>query len=177
MIWDDAVSWVTLASLLQFTAFVYIEDFLYYQIHKVFHVNKTLFSFVHGLHHSIKRPVALAGHYMSASEFFMIGGTVVITPFLIGAVTTMFGYPVHYFVLFIWIVFRNWEAAEEHAGFEAPFLIAKYFIPGYDGPSFHYFHHLKVIGNYGAVTAVHDRIGNTVSRGYDEHLQRMSTSK
>ncbi|KAL0482506.1 methylsterol monooxygenase [Acrasis kona] len=171
IIWDNDAPWVTVSSMLQFVAVVYLEDYLYYKIHRAFHVYKNLFNFVHALHHSIKRPVALCGHYMTASEFFLIGGTVVLTPLLIGTFTSAFGYPVHYKVLFMWIIFRQWEAAEEHAGFEANFLLAKHFIPGYDGPSFHIFHHLKVIGNYGAVTSIHDKRHETVSKGYEKYLK------
>ncbi|KAL0483282.1 methylsterol monooxygenase [Acrasis kona] len=173
MIFDDSVSFLSLKSALQFIMIIYLEDYLYYNLHRLFHCNKRLFRFVHALHHTVRRPVAMAGHYMTVSEFFMIGGTVILTPFLVGTMGVLIGLDaqVHYKVLMIWIVFRQFEASEEHCGFESPLLLAKYFIPAYDGPAFHYFHHFKVIGNYGAITAIHDKYNNTISKGYLEHIQ------
>jgi sterol desaturase/sphingolipid hydroxylase (fatty acid hydroxylase superfamily) len=173
MVWDDNVSWITITSAVQLVITFYLEDMFYYNIHKTFHTNKFLFNNVHALHHSIRRPIAMIGHYMSPQEFFAIGGTVLFTPFLLGFVGTMFGmnFPVHYKLMLLWLGLRQWEAAEEHCGFEAPFLIAKYIIPLYDGPAFHFFHHTKVVGNYGAVTAVWDKFFGTVSKGYDNYAK------
>ena len=61
-----------------------------------------------------------------------------IGPLLVGA---------HVVTLYIWIVLREWEAAEGHAGYDFPWS-PTHLMPFSDGATHHDFHHAKVKGNY-----------------------------
>lgn len=167
--WDDSVGFLNtpqsaLLSLAQLIGCAYLEDFLYYHMHKFFHTNKFLYNNVHALHHTIRQPIAITGHYMSPLEFLSIGSTVLVTPMLLFC---------HIRLIFVWMFVRNWEAAEEHCGFHVPFNLTHKLIPFYDGPGYHHFHHTKVIGNYGSLTAVHDKMLNTLSKGYTDYVKTL----
>lgn len=121
-------------SILQLIATVYLEDFFYYHLHKFAHTNKFMYKHVHSLHHTVYVPIALSGHYMTVWEFLLIGSTVLVTPILVGLVF----YPMQYIVMVCWLCFRQWEAAEEHCGFEIPgIMIMKKIVPFYDGAAYH----------------------------------------
>lgn len=62
-----------LQALVQLVAVIYMEDSMYYYAHRMCHTNKMLFKYVHQLHHTIYTPIALTGHYMSVTEFVLIG--------------------------------------------------------------------------------------------------------
>lgn len=153
--------------LVQLLIIVYLEDMLYYHSHRMLHTNKFLYKYVHALHHTVHTPIALSGHYMSPFEFLTIGGTVLVAPMLLGLVT-----PVHIYVVLSWLVWREWEAAEGHCGMKLPVQIVDKLLPFYDGPAYHDFHHSKVLGNYGGLTGIHDRIFDTFSSGFLQHMNR-----
>ena len=83
-------------------------------------------------------PWSITGHYMHPVEFVLTGTVMLIGPLLVGA---------HVVTLYVWIVFREWEAAEGHAGYDFPWS-PTHLIPFSDGATHHDFHHAKVKGNY-----------------------------
>ncbi|WP_052486946.1 sterol desaturase family protein [Gordoniibacillus kamchatkensis] len=151
--------WYTI--LLQVLFFIYFEDFLFYVVHRTLHT-KFLYQYIHSVHHRVTVPWAIAGNYMHPVEFILIASCVIIGPVLLGS---------HVVTVWIWIVFRQWLAANEHCGYEFPWN-PNHLFPFYDGASFHDYHHSKFKGNYAAFTGLWDRIFGTLSPGFREHLQR-----
>ena len=77
----------------------------------------------------------------------------------------------HVVTIYIWIAWRQWEAAEGHAGYDFPISPTR-LIPFSDGATHHDFHHAKVKGNYAGFFPWTDRMFGTLCEGYAEHLGR-----
>ena len=75
----------------------------------------------------------------------------------------------HVVTLYVWIIVRQWEAAEGHAGYDFHWSPTR-LIPFSDGATHHDFHHAKVIGNYAGFFPWWDAAFGTLSKGYAEHL-------
>lgn len=139
----------------QFVFFVYVDDFLFYWMHRAMH-SPWLFKRVHATHHRILTPWAVTGHYMHPLEFIATGLLALAVPWVIGA---------HVYTLWLWITFRQWEAAEGHCGYDLPWSPSKLF-PGSDGARHHDWHHAKVKGNYAGFFPHCDRWFGTFAKGY-----------
>lgn len=146
--------------VLQLIFFVLLDDFLYYFMHRYFHENKWLLKNVHGIHHTIKNTCAINGNYMHWFEFACTAGIMLIGPVLIGA---------HLYVLWIWVIIRQFEAADGHMGYDIPWNPARLFLI-YQGPVYHDFHHAKFKGNYSGFLSYLDHFfGNTYVKKYLEY--------
>ncbi len=141
--------------------FVYLDDFIYYWFHRAMH-SKHLYHSVHSLHHRIIVPWAISAHYMHPIEFLITVGNVLLGPILLGS---------HVVTIWIWVLFRQWIAAEGHCGYDFPWNPSRLF-PFYEGSSYHDFHHAKFQGNYSGFTGYLDRIFGTRSPNYQEHLEK-----
>jgi 4-alpha-methyl-delta7-sterol-4alpha-methyl oxidase len=148
--------------VLQLLFFVVLDDFLFYWMHRGLHESRWLFKQVHSIHHRIMTPWAITGNYMHPLEYVLIGTVMLIGPLLVGA---------HVATLYIWIVLRQWEAAEGHAGYDFPWSPTHLF-PFSDGATHHDFHHAKVKGNYAGFFPWNDAVFGTLCAGYAEHLAR-----
>ena len=115
---------------LQFLFIIYLDDFLFYWMHRAMHT-RWLLKHVHGFHHRIYAPRAVAGHYMHPLEYVLTASLALVGPILLG---------VHVLVLYIWVVFRQWEAAEGHCGYDLPGSPTRW-LPFSDGALHHDFHH------------------------------------
>ena len=73
--------------------------------------------------------------------------------------------------IWIWIVFRQWAAAEGHSGYEFPWNPTRW-LPAYEGNAFHDFHHSSFIGNYANFFGYLDRWFGTESTGYREYRSK-----
>lgn len=146
----------------QFLFFIVLDDSLFYWAHRYLHENKWLFAKVHRVHHRIMTPWALTGHYMHPVEYLLIGAIMLTGPVLIGA---------HVLTVYIWIVYRQWEAAEGHAGYDFPYSPTR-LVPLSDGATHHDYHHAKVIGNYAGFFPWNDILFGTCSTGYAEDRAR-----
>lgn len=142
----------------QVLLFVYLDDFLYYWMHRAMH-RPWLYRRVHGLHHRVPAPWAITGHYMHPVEYLLTTGLMLVGPLLVGA---------HVVTLYVWIVVRQWEAAEGHCGYDFPITPSK-LIPGSHGAAHHDFHHSKRHGNYGGFLPLADRLFGTYAKGYAEY--------
>lgn len=138
--------------------FMVLDDFLFYVLHRALHT-PWLYKRVHAVHHRVTAPWAVAGAYFHPVEYLLITGSALAGPLLVGA---------HLVTMWIWIVFRQWEASEGHSGYHFPFH-PMHWIPGYDGPRFHDFHHAKFKGNYAGFFSYWDRLLGTLSEGYKAH--------
>ncbi|MCK6544998.1 sterol desaturase family protein [Myxococcota bacterium] len=139
----------------QVVAFVYLDDVLFYFAHRALHT-RWLFRHVHALHHQIRTPWAITGHYSHPVEYVITGSLVLVGPALVGA---------HVYTLWVWIALRQWEAAEGHSGYDFPWSPTKLF-PGSDGARHHDAHHEAVTGNYAGFFAHVDKLLGTLSKGY-----------
>ncbi len=152
-------AWYVIVGQLVF--FILLDDFLFYWMHRGFHESRWLFKKVHSIHHRIMTPWAISGHYMHPVEFVATSLVMLIGPLLVGA---------HVVTLYIWVAWRQWEAAEGHAGYDFPISPTR-LIPFSDGATHHDFHHAKIKGNYAGFFPWTDRAFGTICEGYEEHLQ------
>jgi 4-alpha-methyl-delta7-sterol-4alpha-methyl oxidase len=143
----------------QVVFFIYLDDFLYYWFHRGMHT-RWLYKRVHGWHHRIVTPWAVTGNYMHPVEFALTGAVALVGPLLVGA---------HVVTLWIWLAFRQWEAAEGHCGYDLPWT-PTHLLPFNDGAVHHDVHHERVKGNYAGFLPLWDRVFGTFARGYGEEL-------
>jgi len=147
---------------LQLLFFVLLDDFLYYWMHRFFHENKWCMKHIHSVHHRIKTTCAINGNYMHWFEFSATAGIMLAGPILVGA---------HLYVLWGWVIIRQFEAADGHMGYDIPWNPAK-LIPVYHGPVYHDFHHARFKGNYAGFLPYLDGLfGNTYIKQYLQYLE------
>ena len=144
--------------VLQLLLFIYLDDFLYYWMHRTMHRNRWLYRKVHCKHHVIMTPWAITGHYMHPAEYVATGLLMLLGPALVGA---------HILVLYLWVIFRQLEAAEGHCGYDLPFSPTRW-LPFSDGAVHHDYHHAKIHGNYAGYLPWTDRVFGTFVPGYQE---------
>jgi plant 4alpha-monomethylsterol monooxygenase len=143
----------------QIACFIVLDDFLYYWMHRTLHT-PWLYKHVHSVHHRITTPFALTGNYMHVIEFMLTSTLVMTGPALLGA---------HVVTMWLWIVFRQLEAADGHSGYDVPWNPAL-LVPFYKGPVYHDFHHRRFFGNYAGFFAYLDKLfGGTYSKGYEDY--------
>ncbi len=155
--------WWTIAG--QLVVFIYLDDFLYYWMHRAMH-GRWLYKRVHGWHHRIVTPWAVTGHYMHPVEYLLTGGLALVGPLLVGA---------HVAVVWLWFAFRQWEAAEGHCGYDFPYT-PTHVLPFNDGAVHHDVHHARVKGNYAGFLTHCDRLFGTCARGYAAELTARRTA-
>lgn len=126
--------------------FIYLDDFLFYWMHRAMHA-PWLYKRVHSVHHRIRTPWAVTGHYMHPAEYVATGTLMLVGPLLVGA---------HVVTLWCWIIWRQWEAAEGHCGYDFPWS-PTHLLPGNGGATHHDLHHAKIRGNYAGFLAHVDR--------------------
>lgn len=153
-------AWYIIVAQLIF--FIFMDDFLYYWMHRWFHENKFLLKHVHSVHHRIRNTCGINGNYMHWIEFSATATLMLLGPMLIGA---------HLYVVWIWVVIRQFEAVDGHAGYDIPWNPA-HWLPLYEGPVYHDFHHAKFKGNYAGFLPYLDRfMGNTYVKDYLTYLK------
>jgi methylsterol monooxygenase/4-alpha-methyl-delta7-sterol-4alpha-methyl oxidase len=95
-------------------------------------------------------------------EFSATASLMLLGPILIGA---------HLYVVYIWVAIRQFEAVDGHAGYDIPWNPA-HWLPVYQGPVYHDFHHAKFKGNYAGFLPYLDRfMGNTYVADYLKYLK------
>lgn len=144
---------------LQVGFFVYLDDFLYYWMHRAMH-RRWLFKHIHGVHHRVRAPVAAVGHSMHVVEYLLTTAVMLVGPLVLG---------VHVLTLYVWVVIRQWEAAEGHCGYDFP-LSPSRLVPGSHAAGHHDFHHAKVNGNYAGYLPIWDRVFGTFVDGYETYV-------
>jgi sterol desaturase/sphingolipid hydroxylase (fatty acid hydroxylase superfamily) len=147
-------AWYIIIAQLLF--FIFLDDFLYYGVHRAMHKG-WLLKQVHSVHHRIRQTSAINGNYFHLLEFIIISTLALVGPWLVGA---------HLYVLWIWIVIRQFEAADGHCGYVFPWNPGHIF-PLYQGAGYHDFHHSQYQGNYAGFLPYLDRFWGTYARGYE----------
>lgn len=148
-------AWYVVVAQLVF--FILLDDFLYYWVHRALH-QRWLLKHVHKIHHEIRHTTAINGNYMHPLEYLSTASIALVGPLLVGA---------HLGVLWIWLVIRQYEAADAHCGYVLPWNPGHLF-PLYQGAGYHDFHHAKYKGNYAGFLPYLDRLWGTYARGYLE---------
>ena len=154
--------------VLQLSFFIYLDDFLYYWMHRAMHT-RWLLKHVHGIHHRVLSPWAITGNYMHPLEYVLTGSLMFMGPALLGS---------HVIVLWLWVIFRQWEAAEGHCGYAFPWS-PTHWLPFSHGALHHDFHHARVRGNYAGFLPVWDKLFGTYVRDYESAIEkwRVKTTK
>lgn len=141
---------------LQLLFFILLDDFLYYWMHRLMHSNRWLLRHVHSVHHRIRNPSAIAGNHFHWIEFVMTGALTMVGPLLVGC---------HLYVLYLWVVIRQLEAAHGHIGYDFPWDPLRW-LPLYEGAAFHDFHHARYQGNYAGFMHYLDQLLGTAVPEY-----------
>ena len=139
----------------QLPAFLVIDDFCFYFLHRTLHL-PWLFKRVHAVHHRVRTPSALAGGYFHPIDYVLPSLVALTGPLLVGA---------HVITIWIWAALRQWLNADGHSGYALPWSPGR-LLPGYPGPAFHDWHHRSCRGNYANVFIWLDRWFGTVAPGY-----------
>ncbi|KAK2814213.1 C-4 sterol methyl oxidase [Arthroderma sp. PD_2] len=126
----------------QIAIFFVLEDTWHYFSHRAFHWGP-LYKSVHKIHHQYSAPFGLAAEYASPIEVMALGFGTVICPILWCALTG----DLHLLTMYIWIVFRLFQAIDAHSGYEFPWSL-HHFLPFWAGADHHDVHHEKFVGNY-----------------------------
>ena len=150
--------------LLQLLFFIFLDDFLYYFMHRLGHT-RAGYKYIHSVHHRVITPCAIAGNYFHPIEFIFTTMLVLLGPLLVSC---------HIYTLYIWIIFRQLQAADGHSGYEFPWNPLNYF-PFYHGTAYHDFLHSKFLGNHAGFRGYMDRFFGGYAKGYVEYRQRQKS--
>ncbi|EJT74542.1 C-4 methylsterol oxidase [Gaeumannomyces tritici R3-111a-1] len=127
---------------MQIAIFFVIEDAWHYWFHRALHYGP-LYKNIHKLHHTYSAPFGLAAEYASPIETMLLGFGVVGTPIIWVSITG----DLHLFTMYMWIVFRLFQAIDAHSGYDFPWSLRK-ILPFWAGADHHDLHHERFIGNY-----------------------------
>jgi len=141
--------------VLQLLLFIFLDDFLYYWMHRTLHKG-WLLRRVHSVHHRIRQTCAINGNYFHPLEFILTASLALVGPLLVGA---------HLYVLWVWIILRQFEAADGHSGYVFPWNPG-HLLPLYEGAGYHDFHHSQYQGNFAGFLPYLDRFFGSYARGY-----------
>jgi len=102
-----------------------------------------LYKKVHKIHHQYSAPFGLAAEYASPIEVMMLGFGTVGVPVVWCVLTG----DLHILTMYLWIVFRLFQAIDAHSGYDFPWSL-HHFLPFWAGADWHDVHHEKFVGNY-----------------------------
>tara|TARA_B110000977_G_scaffold180628_1_gene240462 strand:- start:67 stop:1155 length:1089 start_codon:yes stop_codon:yes gene_type:complete len=124
----------------QLPVFFAIEDFYFYWIHRFLH-HKSVYKYVHKIHHEHTHPFGIAAEYAHPVETFFLGIGTLLGPLIFAK---------HMVTLWAWLTVRLFETVEDHSGYDLPFNPTN-FIPFWGGAVHHDFHHKTFKGPYASI--------------------------
>eukprot|EP00929_Paragymnodinium_shiwhaense_P105545 TRINITY_DN705_c0_g1_i1.p1 TRINITY_DN705_c0_g1~~TRINITY_DN705_c0_g1_i1.p1 ORF type:complete len:393 (+),score=77.04 TRINITY_DN705_c0_g1_i1:59-1237(+) len=128
-----------LETILHIFSYIAANEIYFYYVHSLMHRNKTLYGWIHKVHHEYKQPVALASLYAHPLEVtIVILGQFTIGPILFGG---------HMFTILVWTCSVVMVSQTHHCGFHWPWIPTP---KGTGQPEFHDLHHEKFNMNYGS---------------------------
>lgn len=136
------------------------EDAMFYQTHKLLHHPK-LYPYIHKIHHEFYDTICISSEFAHPVEFLL--GNVL--PVGLGSIL-LFGKG-HLLSLLVFIAFRLFETVESHCGYDFPWAVTRAF-PFSVTSTYHNYHHLKNIGNFGSFLIMWDSIFGTNTAYYKE---------
>jgi sterol desaturase/sphingolipid hydroxylase (fatty acid hydroxylase superfamily) len=138
---------------LQIVFFMFVEDFLFYWVHRTLH-RPNLYKKIHKVHHEFVTPTAIASHYAHPIEFVVANSLPVMAGPLLVA---LFGLDMHIGVLWIWLFIRVLETMDGHSGYNFRLWFPHKLIYG-AGAKPHDDHHSKFNGNFASFFHHWDKI-------------------
>ena len=152
---------------LAFPIMFVLHDFYFYWVHRLMH-HKTLFKYVHLVHHRSTNPSPWAAYAFHPIESVLEHGIVVLFYFIM---------PIHITQLAIFFLFSIVYNVYGHLGYELyPAGFHKTKIGRWINTSTnHNQHHQYFTGNYGLYTLVWDRLFNTIRADYDDRFVDATT--
>eukprot|EP01113_Clastostelium_recurvatum_P003842 TRINITY_DN1169_c0_g1_i2.p1 TRINITY_DN1169_c0_g1~~TRINITY_DN1169_c0_g1_i2.p1 ORF type:complete len:329 (-),score=51.07 TRINITY_DN1169_c0_g1_i2:186-1109(-) len=136
--------------LAQMFAFLVLEDFFHYWMHRFFHT-PWFYKHIHKQHHYYAAPFGLAASYAHPIETICLGICTFAPAFIIRP---------HYFVFYLWFIVRQMDAVYTHSGYEFPWNPFDY-LPYFGGATFHDYHHKAFTCNYGSRYTYLDKLFKT----------------
>lgn len=133
--------------------FIFCEDFSFYWVHRLMHT-PLLYRLIHKTHHEIYNVVYLSYAHSHWIENILAN----FLPSYLGAL--ILGDKVHLSTFAVWTSFRLFETSQNHSGYEFPWDFFQV-IPYASDSSYHNYHHLLNIGNYGSFSVIWDTIFRT----------------
>ena len=146
----------------QICIFIIVEDFFFYWLHRLWH-HKSIYPYIHKIHHRFIDTVVLANNYEHPLEFL---GNIFASSFPL----LIFKKKIHLITYCLWLIIRTGEALDKHSGYEfswSPFNL----IPFSGSAEFHTYHHTNTKGNYGSFLVFWDRVGKTFIKNYIQKLE------
>jgi len=138
---------------------IFMEDFFFYWSHRLMHL-PFLYKRVHKIHHEFKNTIHIASVYTHWFEFILGNFFPMMMPLI------MLGERLHVTTLTTFILVRVISTYAGHSGFDFPWMPTFDIFAG--GASFHNYHHLKNMGNYGSHSWVWDYLFKTNVGYYKE---------
>lgn len=151
--------------LWQIPTFFVIEDFYFYWIHRALH-HKSVYRYVHKVHHEHTHPFGIAAEYSHPLETFFLG---------IGTLLGPLFFAKHMVTLWVWLFFRLMETVEDHSGYDVPWNPTN-LIPFWGGAVHHDFHHKTFAGPYSSVFTWCDWMFGT-DKLFRAHQQKLRGGK
>ncbi|KAK0718280.1 methylsterol monooxygenase [Lasiosphaeria miniovina] len=122
--------------------FFVLEDAWHYWFHRALHYGP-LYRTIHKLHHTYSAPFGLVAEYASPIEVMLLAFGTIGSPIVWVSITG----DLHMITMYLWIVFRLFQAIDAHSGYDFPWSL-HHFLPIWAGAEHHDVHHEKFIGNY-----------------------------
>lgn len=147
----------------QITLFMFVEDFCFYWVHRILH-QKSLYPYIHKVHHEYNNPIGIAAEYAHPLEFFIAN----IVPTAMGS--KLLGKKVHLATYLLWSTLRIFETIDGHCGYEfswSPYRL----LPLSGSANYHNYHHTHNIGNYGSFFMIWDLLMKT-NKSYFSYLSK-----
>ncbi|OMP00594.1 Fatty acid hydroxylase [Corchorus olitorius] len=116
--------------LSQLIAYILIEDYTFYWLHRFLHTEWG-YEKIHHVHHEFNAPIGISAPYVHWAEIFVLGLPTSLGPLVI---------PCHMITLYLWIIVRALDAIHIHSGYEFPWNPIN-LIPMYVSAEYHDYHH------------------------------------
>ncbi len=139
--------------VLHFFAILFIDDLMFYLVHRTLHENKYLNQKIHSIHHRSVQPFPLDFIYAHPIEWLSGYAGAFSAIILINIFGT-----VDVYAFWLWGLFRSLHELDIHSGVKS--VISRY-IPLLAGTEHHDMHHLKSKGNYASTLVLWDKIFGT----------------
>ena len=131
-----------------FLVILFVDDLLFYIIHRTMHENKYLHQKIHSIHHKANQPFPLDFIYAHPVEWLSgYAGA------FAGVLILFIFSPVNVYAFWVWGVFRSFLELDIHSGVRSK--LGKY-IPLFATAEHHDFHHLRSKGNYASTLMLWD---------------------
>ena len=152
--------------MLTLAFFMFVEDFVFYWMHRFLHW-RVIYPYFHKMHHNHKVTTGIAGEYTHPVEYVLAN----MLPVCVGP--SILGTKCHLTTVFAWYIIRYLENLDGHCGYDfswSPFRL----IPLSSGGRYHDFHHAVNVGNYASFFSIWDSVFGTNKAFYEAEKELLS---